>query len=472
MDEGSTTAFHPDRDGDGYGDRATVVQACSAPPGHLADGTDCNDYDPALNPGMVEVCNGLDDDCDDQPDDGLTTDYFYDYDGDGFGNPLARYPYCVDPGPPFVLDSTDCDDTNAFIHPGVPEICNGFDDDCDGISDNDCNYLTLESILDVGGDQGRNVRLRWVRAIGDSAVANGVVSYSVWRRIAPGMAPAGAASPRAETTTATRAGSDGAPDPTTMAFPPGEWDFVASVPAFGEQRYTMVAQTLCDSNAAALCWSVFLVRAHRTPASLYEDAPLDSGYSVDNIVPGVPQNLIGTSAGGGHVLDWSDSIDPDFQYFRVYRSNDHEFVPGPENLAHQTAVSGWTDPSETWVAYKVTTVDANGNESAPAATAILVSVGDGSIAALELASLVPNPFRKEVTCSILVPAGGTHVEVRIHDLAGRMVRTLAASRLAAGRHTLVWDGRDAGGRMVAPGIYLVRLAGNGVTSVRSVAFTP
>ncbi|HEU5179538.1 MAG TPA: MopE-related protein [Candidatus Polarisedimenticolia bacterium] len=78
----------------------------------ICDG-DCNDGNPAIHPGALEVCDGLDDDCDSQIDEG-----FPDGDGDG-------YLGCLD----------DCNDANASIHPGATEICNGIDEDCDAVID-------------------------------------------------------------------------------------------------------------------------------------------------------------------------------------------------------------------------------------------------------------------------------------------------------------------------------------------------
>jgi len=71
-----------------------------------------------------------------------------------------------------------------------------------------------------------------------------------------------------------------------------------------------------------------------------------------------------------------------------------------------------------------------------------------------------------------VPEGGTQAGLRVLDLAGRVVRTLADSRFGAGRHAIEWDGRDEGGRPAAPGLYLVRLSGGGVSVMQKVAFTP
>ncbi len=84
-----------DMDMDGY-------SVCGDPP-------DCNDAQPTAFPGGTEVCDGFDNDCNGQIDEG------FDEDGDGFTS-------CTN----------DCDDTDAKINPGMPEVCNGIDDDCHG----------------------------------------------------------------------------------------------------------------------------------------------------------------------------------------------------------------------------------------------------------------------------------------------------------------------------------------------------
>lgn len=76
---------------------------------------DCDDNNEFINPGAVEVADGIDNNCDGFIDD--------DYDGDGFG----------------VAD--DCDDTNRYINPAAEELCDdGIDNNCNGIYDSaeDC----------------------------------------------------------------------------------------------------------------------------------------------------------------------------------------------------------------------------------------------------------------------------------------------------------------------------------------------
>jgi hypothetical protein len=75
---------------------------------------DCYDLDPAVHPGAIEACNGIDDDCDGSVDEDACVGT--DADGDGFAE-------------------TDCNDAESAIHPGQVEICNGLDDNCDGLTD-------------------------------------------------------------------------------------------------------------------------------------------------------------------------------------------------------------------------------------------------------------------------------------------------------------------------------------------------
>jgi len=131
------STWYADADGDRYGDDDLTSDACDAPSGYIAFGGDCDDSDFGIRPGSVELCNGVDDNCNGAPDEGhpLVTAYA-DADGDGEGDASATLEICALPAG-YVWDSSDCDDGDNALFAGNVETCDdGIDNDCD--EDVDC----------------------------------------------------------------------------------------------------------------------------------------------------------------------------------------------------------------------------------------------------------------------------------------------------------------------------------------------
>ena len=74
------STWYLDHDGDGFGDGDWPMTECDAPSGYVADGTDCNDFEAADYPGAEEVCDGRDNDCDAEVDEGEMISVFIDTD--------------------------------------------------------------------------------------------------------------------------------------------------------------------------------------------------------------------------------------------------------------------------------------------------------------------------------------------------------------------------------------------------------
>jgi hypothetical protein len=129
--------WYGDNDGDGYGYVLDTLVACSAPTGYLANPSDCDDTNSAIHPAAVEMCDGFDNNCDGVADESTAADastWYADVDSDGFGDPGNTQIACWQSAG-YLLNATDCDDTNSAVHPGANEICNGIDEDCDGVVD-------------------------------------------------------------------------------------------------------------------------------------------------------------------------------------------------------------------------------------------------------------------------------------------------------------------------------------------------
>jgi len=141
VDEGVQNLYYLDADGDTFGSNSQNIYACTLPVGYVTNDLDCNDNSSSAFPGAIELCNALDDNCNNQIDDGLVVQtYFADSDGDAFGNPLAPLNACVQPTG-YVIDNTDCNDNVSFVNPNGTEVCNSLDDNCNGLIDEGIQIL-------------------------------------------------------------------------------------------------------------------------------------------------------------------------------------------------------------------------------------------------------------------------------------------------------------------------------------------
>jgi len=123
IDEGVGSVYFRDADGDGYGNASVTIIACTLPTGYVTNNTDCNDANNQINPGRIELCNGVDDDCDGTVDEGNP--------GGGATCSTGQAGRCA-------VGTTVCTG-GALVcvrnQNPIAEICNGLDDDCDGTVD-------------------------------------------------------------------------------------------------------------------------------------------------------------------------------------------------------------------------------------------------------------------------------------------------------------------------------------------------
>jgi hypothetical protein len=143
--------FYPDTDGDSYGSGSTVsicaIDASTPPAGYSINNTDC------------------------APGDGTkwkSALFYVDSDGDGYTNGTATvcYGQSVPAGYRINTLGNDCDDSRASIHPGATEVCaNGIDDNCNGLTDENCGSCGTVSSLSTTGISATSATLNWTASV-------------------------------------------------------------------------------------------------------------------------------------------------------------------------------------------------------------------------------------------------------------------------------------------------------------------
>jgi len=162
-------SFYLDQDGDGFGRTDTVEKSCRRPDNYALDPGDCNDASDEDHPNALERCDGLDNNCNDQIDEGLELEQlFTDLDGDGYGAVGAQMSQACLGTPNLGVGQEDCDDSDAERYPGAPEWCDGVDQNCDQIVDNNLS-IRSEAATTLGPVSGNvsqmcvdAAELRWL----------------------------------------------------------------------------------------------------------------------------------------------------------------------------------------------------------------------------------------------------------------------------------------------------------------------
>jgi hypothetical protein len=150
-DDAVFALYFVDDDDDGWGADTGALESCLPLPDRVLRAGDCADDDATRHPAVPEACDGIDNDCNGQIDDGLPiTLYFDDDDGDGFGAPGTGIATC-DTGDGRVLDATDCADDDPFVNPAATDTCDGVDTDCNGSIDDDATFTLYYPDADGDG---------------------------------------------------------------------------------------------------------------------------------------------------------------------------------------------------------------------------------------------------------------------------------------------------------------------------------
>ena len=321
-------------------------------------------------------------------------------------------------------------------------------------------------VHDVPNDQGGVVKVGWTASYLDAPPAYGITEYRLWRSAPPNTMAARPTQAR---------GASADPDDAVLrgvwfahAFDAQQylWEYVGSTPAAQLPGYSTLTATPGDSVGAGNPATVFMVEARTsgTAGSAHWFSTPDSGYSVDNLAPAAPAPFTGNYAAGTVHLHWNRNSEGDLAGYRLYRGTTPGFVADGASLLAALPDTGFSGLSTSNAYYKLTAIDAHGNESplATLAPSGVTAVGGAAPARAFFALASRNP---------MAAGGGTlrfglvrsgRVTLALYDAGGRRIRALLDEARTPGEYAAAWDGRDEAGATVAPGLYFARLESAGL----------
>ena len=196
-----------------------------------------------------------------------------------------------------------------------------------------------------------------------------------------------------------------------------------------------------------------------------------SGYSIDNIAPGVPTGLMATISEAGIHLRWDLSTADDFQYFDLEKSSTAEFSNYQSIETADTAYLDTEYEINVPVYYRLIAYDDAGNPSEYSVTVdAAVLWADLGIAIPDEFAIhqnYPNPFNPVTTLRYDLPEQG-HVRITIYDMLGRDVKTLVNRYQDPGYRSIIWDATNDYGKPVSAGIYLYQIQTNNFLKTRKM----
>jgi hypothetical protein len=292
----------------------------------------------------------------------------------------------------------------------------------------------IVSISDVPDDQGGEVRIKFKRSKFDGLDdSQKIVSYTIWREIGN-----------------------------------NEWDGINSFNAVQDSVYNTTVPTLGDSTVNGIKWSSYKISAHTQEPDIFYYSEVDSGYSIDNIAPGVPEGLEIQSTQDHIMLTWEGNKEEDLQYYAVYRSQQAGFNPDTmSSYTYALSDTVLTDndmSTNTTYYYKVSAIDHAGNESEFSESISTTFTGiENKIekpTEFSLSQNYPNPFNPVTSIEYSLKKD-CQVEISIYDINGKQVETLLKDNKSAGSHKVTWNADG-----IPTGVYFYKIHAGSFTDVK------
>jgi len=291
----------------------------------------------------------------------------------------------------------------------------------------------IVAIDDVPNDQGYMVRIIWDKLADDGVAVDPIHTYAIQRFDDYGTE--------------------------------SSWTTVGELTATGAPRYALDVSTLYNVIGTDTAWTEFKVVAISQSGVQHESLP-GEGYSVDNLVPRAPGNVMASVEQADILLTWEAPDDPDINYYTVLRS-----ITGDFTDAVTVAVTTELEIQDNGLDigryyYKIAAVDFSGNQGiwSPVVDASVLGIENESVPlTYSLSQNYPNPFNPVTTINFsLAEEGPAHLA--IYNAAGQIVKTIIDSDLAPGQHSISINASD-----LASGVYIYILqSGNFKTSRKMV----
>ena len=282
----------------------------------------------------------------------------------------------------------------------------------------------ITSITDVPDDQGGRVYIDFRRSFFDESDQTGQ-TYTVFRRDMIENTP--------------------------------DWVVVGSGAAIGDDAYTYEVTTLKDSTADDNGMTQFKVVASMNEGHFH--SPSQSGYSIDNIAPGVPTGMQLVANNTTITVIWNTSGDDDFQYFLLERGIDAGFSTNIYT-SFEVVDTVYTDEAIDLgqeYFYRLAAIDHAGNKSnytqAMSATALAIDPASLIPEVFALHQNYPNPFNPVTQIRYDLPKD-SYVSITIYDIMGRNIKSLVNTKQAAGYRSIRWNATNDFGEPVSAGMYI------------------
>jgi hypothetical protein len=250
------------------------------------------------------------------------------------------------------------------------------------------------------------------------------------------------------------------------------WVGLLSIGAIGEEHYYVEVHTTGDSTAEDSGMGTYKVVASMNEGIYHSDEM--SGYSVDNIAPGVPTGMQAMAMENSIILNWDMSEAEDFQYFVLERSNQATAGVEESTITYDLTEITFEDVDlvrNVEYSYRLAAYDDAGNRSefTGPVSAILLSTDQQSLfpEAYTLHQNYPNPFNPTTQIRYDLPEN-SYVSINIYDLMGKRVKTLVNSKQDAGYRSIHWNATNEFGQPVSAGMYIYTIQAGEFSQTRKM----